>query len=31
RWAAASKLTPVRTPGGQRRYVEDEVHALLRG
>lgn len=29
RWAKAGKLTTVRTVGGMRRYVEDEVRALL--
>lgn len=31
RWAKAGKLTCVRTLGNHRRYVEDEVQALLRG
>jgi excisionase family DNA binding protein len=31
RWAKAGKLTSVRTPGGHRRFREDEVLALLRG
>jgi len=31
RWARAGKLTSVRTPGGHRRFREDEVLALLRG
>jgi excisionase family DNA binding protein len=30
RWAADGKLTLVRTPGGHRRYREDEVLELLR-
>jgi excisionase family DNA binding protein len=29
RWAAAGKITSIRTPGGHRRYRESEVHALL--
>ncbi len=29
RWAKLGKLKPVRTPGGQRRYRESEVLALL--
>lgn len=28
RWSKAGKLTPVITPGGQRRYQQDEVDAL---
>ncbi|MEV8639313.1 BldC family transcriptional regulator [Streptosporangium sp. NPDC051023] len=28
RWADAGRLTFLRTPGGQRRYREGEVHAL---
>lgn len=28
RWSKAGKLTPVLTPGGQRRYRQDEVDAL---
>jgi predicted site-specific integrase-resolvase len=28
RWALAGKLTPVKTPGGWRRYRADEVLAL---
>jgi excisionase family DNA binding protein len=31
RWAQAGKITFVRTLGGQRRYREAEVRALLRG
>lgn len=31
RWANAGKITSVRTPGGHRRFREDEVRALLRG
>ncbi|MCL2595119.1 MAG: BldC family transcriptional regulator [Promicromonosporaceae bacterium] len=30
RWAAAGKLTCVRTLGGHRRYRESEVKELLR-
>jgi excisionase family DNA binding protein len=29
RWARAGRLTSIRTPGGHRRYREDEVRALL--
>ena len=29
RWAAAGKLSTVRTLGGHRRYREDEVTSLL--
>ena len=28
RWAEAGKLTAVRTLGGHRRYLANEVHAL---
>jgi excisionase family DNA binding protein len=31
RWARNGKLTSVRTLGGQRRFFEDEVEALLGG
>lgn len=31
RWARAGKLTSIFTPGGHRRFREDEVLALLRG
>lgn len=31
RWAAAGKLTSIRTLGGHRRYRENEVRALLAG
>lgn len=31
RWSRAGKLSSVRTPGGQRRYSEAEVTALLAG
>lgn len=31
RWAAAGKLTSIRTLGGHRRYRESEVRALLAG
>lgn len=31
RWAVAGKLTAIRTPGGHRRFREDEVRALLTG
>lgn len=30
RWAAAGRITGVRTPGGHRRFRESEVRALLR-
>jgi excisionase family DNA binding protein len=30
RWAKAGLLTSIRTPGGHRRYKEDEVRAMLR-
>jgi len=29
RWAAAGRLTSVRTPGGHRRFRESAVRALL--
>jgi excisionase family DNA binding protein len=29
RWADAGKLTAVRTLGGHRRYLQDEVQNLL--
>ena len=31
RWANKGLLSSVRTPGGHRRYFEDEVRALLNG
>lgn len=31
RWADQGYLTAFRTPSGQRRYLESEVQALLRG
>lgn len=31
RWAAAGRITSIRTPGGHRRFRESEVRALLRG
>ena len=31
RWAQAGKLHTIRTPGGHRRFFENEVNALLRG
>jgi excisionase family DNA binding protein len=31
RWAAAGRISSVRTPGGHRRFRESEVRALLRG
>ncbi|MEV7004958.1 BldC family transcriptional regulator [Streptosporangium sp. NPDC051022] len=30
RWAKAGRLGFIRTPGGQRRYREGEIRALLR-
>lgn len=29
RWAAAGRITSIRTPGGHRRFRESEVRALL--
>lgn len=29
RWARAGRLTAVRTPGGHRRFLEDEVRERL--
>lgn len=29
RWGKAGKLKSIRTPGGHRRYFEDEVRAYL--
>ncbi len=31
RWAAAGRISSIRTPGGHRRFREDEVRALLEG
>ncbi len=31
RWAAAGRLSSIRTPGGHRRFSEPEVRALLKG
>ena len=31
RWAAAGRITSVKTPGGHRRLRRSEVAALLRG
>jgi excisionase family DNA binding protein len=31
RWAAAGRLSSIRTPGGHRRFREHEVQALLDG
>lgn len=31
RWAAAGRLSSIRTPGGHRRFKESEVNALLEG
>ena len=30
RWAAAGRLSSIRTPGGHRRFIAAEVHALLK-
>lgn len=29
RWAKAGKLSPIRTPGGHRRFYASQVEALL--
>jgi excisionase family DNA binding protein len=31
RWAAAGRISSIRTPGGHRRFRASEVQALLRG
>jgi excisionase family DNA binding protein len=31
RWGDRGKLTAIRLPGGHRRYLADEVDALLNG
>ena len=31
RWAKAGKLTSIRTPGGHRRFSEQQVRDLLAG
>lgn len=31
RWAAAGRISSIRTPGGHRRFRETEVRALLNG
>jgi hypothetical protein len=31
RWAKAGRVHTLKTPGGHRRYFENEVNALLRG
>src|SRR4051812_49716645 len=31
RWAAAGRISSIRTPGGHRRFREYEARALLRG
>ena len=31
RWAAAGRISSIRTPGGHRRFREAEVRALLAG
>lgn len=30
RWAAAGRISSIRTPGGHRRFLESEVRGLLR-
>ena len=29
RWAREGRLTPIRTPGGHRRYLRSSVHEVL--
>jgi excisionase family DNA binding protein len=29
RWAASGRIMSIRTPGGQRRFLESDVRALL--
>ncbi len=31
RWAAAGRITSIRTPGGHRRFRESEILALVNG
>lgn len=31
RWAAAGRIASIRTPGGHRRFYEEDVLALLEG
>ena len=31
RWAAAGRISSIRTPGGHRRFRESEIRALLDG
>jgi excisionase family DNA binding protein len=31
RWARSGRLSSLRTPGGQRRYRESEVRAMVAG
>ncbi len=31
RWAAAGRMSSIRTPGGHRRFRESEVRQLLEG
>jgi excisionase family DNA binding protein len=31
RWGDAGKLTAIRLPGGHRRYLADEVDAIVNG
>ena len=29
RWAKSGKISSIRTPGGHRRFRENEIHAIL--
>lgn len=29
RWEQKGHIAPVRTPGGQRRYTRDQLHAVM--
>lgn len=31
RWALTGRVTSIRTPGGQRRFRESEIRALMEG
>ncbi len=31
RWSDTGKIPVFRTPGGHRRYAEDDIRALMRG
>jgi excisionase family DNA binding protein len=31
RWAAAGRISAIRTPGGHRRFRESEIRKLLQG